>query len=182
MNYALLSLLFTGILNACSQFNVDPINEYLALAPAKTVSSKNPQLKAFIDLYDHLDDKALEQQIAKAYAEKLFFNDTLVTFHERNNLLSYLTQTQQHLHKIDLHVLDIQEHGKDAYIRWQTETEFSALWKTHHVASVGMTHLRFNEQNQIVLQQDYWNSMQGFYQHIPVIGGVLHWINIATYA
>jgi hypothetical protein len=39
-----------------------------------------------------------------------------------------------------------------------------------------MSHLRFNNEGKIILHQDYWDSMQGFYQHIPIIGGVLQWI------
>jgi hypothetical protein len=51
------------------------------------------------------------------------------------------------------------------------------------IQSIGISHLRFNANNKIILHQDYWDSMQGFYQHLPIIGGVLRWIKngLSTY-
>ena len=39
-----------------------------------------------------------------------------------------------------------------------------------------MTQLRFNSDGLVVLHQDYWDSAGGFYDHLPVVGGLLAWI------
>ena len=49
------------------------------------------------------------------------------------------------------------------------------------IQSIGISHLRFNADNKIIVHQDYWDSMQGFYQHLPIIGGVLRWIKNGLY-
>jgi hypothetical protein len=39
-----------------------------------------------------------------------------------------------------------------------------------------MTLLRFDKQGRVVLHQDFWDSSAGFYEHLPVLGGVMRWI------
>jgi hypothetical protein len=36
--------------------------------------------------------------------------------------------------------------------------------------TLGVTHIRFNAQGEVVLHQDFWDSGLGFYSHIPVLG------------
>jgi len=44
------------------------------------------------------------------------------------------------------------------------------------INSVGMTHLQFNEEKKIVVYQDYWDGIEGFYRTLPVIGPALSMI------
>jgi len=36
--------------------------------------------------------------------------------------------------------------------------------------TLGVTHVRFNNNGQVILHQDFWDSGLGFYAHIPVLG------------
>jgi SnoaL-like domain len=107
---------------------------------------------------------------------KIFFNDTLVTLHNRRELQKYFEHTQKNLDSMSFKILDLQETGYYVFIRWTMHTKFTVMGQSSNVQSIGMSHLRFNNEGKIILHQDYWDSMQGFYQHIPVIGGVLQWI------
>ena len=169
------------MLNGCSQIEPNPIQDFLELAPAVSTVQSNTRIQAFIKLYDQLDRGYIDKQIADTYAEKIYFNDTLVTIHDRQNLLKYLKHTQQQLDSIKFEVLGVHDSGKDSYVRWLMETRFRTMGQEYDIQSIGISHLRFNEENKIIVHQDYWDSMQGFYQHLPVIGGILRWIkkNIA---
>jgi hypothetical protein len=39
--------------------------------------------------------------------------------------------------------------------------------------TVGVTHLRFDEAGRIILHQDFWDSAEGLYRHIPVLGSLI---------
>jgi hypothetical protein len=163
-------------LTACSNVDPNAITPYLERAPADAKVKLNSRIQAFAHFYDQLDDNLLETKIAGVYADNLYFNDTVATIYDRQKLLRYFQHTQQQLDGIEFEVLDVQDHGQDAFVRWKMQTSFKVLGQAHMVQSIGMSHLRFNRNNQIVLHQDYWDSLQGFYQHIPVIGGILRWI------
>ncbi len=174
MKYSL--VLCCLLVTACSHVESSSIQEYLALAPAEQDIQDNQRIQAFIKLYDQLESGAIDEQIAKTYADKIYFNDTLVTIHDRQNLLKYLKQTQQNIDTMKFEVLSVQDNGKDAYVRWLMKTRFKLIGQDVDSQSIGLSHLRFNADNQIIMHQDYWDSMQGFYQHLPIIGGVLRWI------
>jgi len=174
-------VLLALLLSACSRIEPNPMQEYLALAPADSTVKSHQHIQAFIKLYDQLDSGSIDKQIAETYAEKIYFNDTLVTIHDRQNLLRYLKHTQQQLDSIKFEVLSVQDNGKDAYARWLMQTRFRTMGQDYNIQSIGISHLRFNADNKIILHQDYWDSMQGFYQHLPIIGGILRWIKNGLY-
>lgn len=176
MNRSTLLLSITLIVAACSHVEPNPMQEYLVLAPAEPYAQSNKRIQAFIKLYDQLDDGSIDKQIAETYAEKIYFNDMLVTIHDRQNLSQYLKHTQQQLDSIKFEVLSVQDTGNDSYVRWLMQTRFKSIGQDIDIQSIGISHLRFNANNKIILHQDYWDSMQGFYQHLPIIGGVLRWI------
>ena len=176
MNRSMRLLPMTLLVAACSHVEPNPMQDYLALAPAASDVRSNKRIQAFITLYDHLDDGSIDAQITETYAEKFYFNDTLVTIHDRQNLLQYLKHTQQQLDAIEFEVLSVQDDGEDSYLRWLMRTRLKSIAQDMDIQSIGISNLRFNADNKIILHKDYWDSMQGFYQHLPIIGGVLRWI------
>ena len=176
----ILSLLIL-LLSACSHVEKNSVQDYLALAPAEVNIQAQERVQALKKLYDQLEDGLLEQQIVETYAEKLYFNDTLVTLHDRQSLLRYLKHTQQQLDDIKFDILDIENNGQDSYVRWLMQTRFRVMGQDLDIHSIGMSHLRFDAAGKIILHQDYWDSMQGFYYHLPLIGGILQWIKNGLY-
>ncbi|WP_262965607.1 nuclear transport factor 2 family protein [Methylobacter psychrophilus] len=169
-------LLMALMLNACSHVEPNSVRDYLALAPAESDVKQNQRIQPLIKLFNKIETVSLADQIAKTYAEKLYFNDTIVTLHTRQDLLKYMQHTQKSLDSMSFEVLGTQEKGNDMFVRWTMNTRFTVMGQSQNIQSVGMSHLRFNSDGKIILHQDYWDSMQGFYQHLPIIGGILQWI------
>jgi SnoaL-like domain len=176
MKTVLLTVVLLLSLSACETVEKDSLAEYLINTPADPSVKLNPRIKPFINLYKQLEDKELVDNIAKAYAEKIYFNDTVVTLHERSELQKYLQNTQEALDAMSFEVLETYEKNNDVLARWSMRTQFTILGQHRDVHSLGISHLRFDKDGKIILHQDYWDSTQGFYQHIPVIGGLLRWI------
>ena len=169
-------LIIPLMLNACSHVEQNALQDYLGLAPVEPDVKNNRRIQPLIKLYNQMKQTSLAEQVAETYAEKLFFNDTIVTLHNRQDLLKYLQHTQQQLDSMSFEVLGVQEKGDDVFVRWTMHTRFTVMGQSRNVQSIGMSHLRFNSEGKIILHQDYWDSMQGFYQHLPIIGGILQWI------
>ena len=55
--------------------------------------------------------------------------------------------------------------------------EFTPVRKPVTSDTIGITHIRFNDDGLVVLHQDFWDTGLGFYQHIPVLGRVVKTIN-----
>ena len=132
-----------------------------------------PGLAAFEHAYADLTHPQLGERIRSLYAERLYFNDSLKTFHDRDDLIVYMTATGNMLERSEVDVERVIRDGADVFVRWTMRFTASALGDPVTSESVGMSHLRFDRQGRIVLHQDFWDSAAGLYRNLPVIGYAL---------
>ena len=165
-------------LAGCSSTVVERgFNDYLGLAPQATFDpvDSDPRLAGFIKVFGGFSHDLISDGLDDIYAEKLYFNDTFHSFTKRADLKEYLLGLTS-VAETTVTVLDASAVGNDVLLRWKMNTKGKVLWKTLDIDSVGITHLRFNEDDQIILHQDYWDGVQGFYAHVPLIGSPLKYI------
>ncbi|WP_246840891.1 nuclear transport factor 2 family protein [Hahella sp. CCB-MM4] len=122
-----------------------------------------------MQLFGSMQSDHIALRLDKVYAPKLYFNDTFHVITDRNQLQKYLLNLAENS-DTSVTFLDATSHGDDVWLRWQMRTRFKVLWKSLDITSIGLTHLRFDQHGQITLHQDYWDSTEGFYAHLPVIG------------
>lgn len=172
----LLALLLTG----CAGRGQAPAmaDEYLQALDRFPAHGLQPEqaVAKFEAVFHNLGSEGLEAHVNLAYAENLFFNDTLHTLEDRQKLLDYLSRTGERLQDMQVSVLGWSQQGDDLFVRWLMQTDFRLAGRDRRVRTVGMTHLRFNEAGKIVLHQDFWDSSQGLYEHVPILGGMIRWI------
>ncbi len=146
-------------------------DEYLALAPQDTFRSAelDPRLEGFVRIFATLNPDDIADGLDQVYAENFYFNDTFHTFTDRNTLKRYLLGLTS-VAQTTVEVLDASVVGDDVLLRWKMNTKGKVWWTTMDIDSVGITHLRFDDEDKIVLHQDYWDGVQGFYGHLPLIG------------
>lgn len=165
----------SALLVSAAQANQDDAELYLSLTEQEKPHNLH-QLQAFNNVFENLNGDRLERRVKDAYAEDLYFNDTLVTLYSRKNLIEYLKATEEKANQVKTTILDTAQSGDDFYIRWLLEMEFDALGKTIVSRSVGMSHLRLDENGKIAVHQDFWDSATGLYAHLPLVGGLISWI------
>ena len=124
----------------------------------------------FGELFEDFKLGATKEIIKKTYAEDFYFNDTFKVLSKRNELIPYMIETAGHVKSTTVEILDVAKSDTDYYVRWIMIMEFEAKSKNIYSRSVGMTQLRFNSQGKIIFHQDFWDSTEGFYQHLPYIG------------
>jgi hypothetical protein len=133
-------------------------------------------VERFTQAYGDFTSPKLGARMRELYASKLFFNDTVHTHHRRSELIAYLQDTSERLDDMALEILDSRIAGHDLYLRWVMRTDFRAGFREVSAETIGMSHLRFNEDGKVILHQDFWDSRQGIFEHIPVVGGLIEWI------
>ncbi len=127
-------------------------------------------VSAFSRAYADLTDPNLGELMTALYAEDIFFNDTVHTFTDRQNLVDYLTRTGAGLHESQVEIHQVLIDQADVFVRWTMEFKTRAVGRDIHSQSIGMTHLRFDQDGRVILHQDYWDSAGGLFDHLPVVG------------
>lgn len=124
----------------------------------------------FLNLFGDFKNNAIEEIIRNTYADSFYFNDTFKVLYNLDDLVDYMIQTADMVETTTVEVSDVSFSGTDYYIRWIMEMKFKAKNKDIYSKSIGMTQLRFDQEGKIIFHQDYWDSTEGFYQHLPYIG------------
>lgn len=133
----------------------------------------DPRLAAFSALFADLKHPSLASLIEAAYAESFYFNDTFKTFRRREDLIAYLTGLSDRVETTEVMLLDSATRGADVYVRWGLRMRFKIFGKSIDSRSIGMTHLRFDGDGKIIVHQDFWDGVSGFYRHLPGLGWIL---------
>ena len=138
-----------------------------------SVSAIDAGLERFMDVYGDLTHAEIGDRVTRLYADPVYFNDSLKTFQTRAPLVEYMKATGSMLEQSTVEVDQVLRDGNDVFVRWTMEFTASAMGREIKSESVGMTHLRFDEQGRVVLHQDFWDSAAGLYRNLPVVGYVL---------
>jgi limonene-1,2-epoxide hydrolase len=113
-------------------------------------------------------------RLRDAYAEGVWFNDTLKTLTGRDAVESYLAASSDALRAGTVEFLGWTADGRGNYfLRWEMRLRFKRLAGGDEQVSIGMSHVRFDADGRVVLHQDFWDSAAGLWEHLPGLGGVL---------
>ena len=140
---------------------------------SKHTDSRLTEREKFADFIQaHADLKApgMAESIRSAYAEEIYFNDTLQTHTSRDSLIEYLSETAERVDYNRVQIQAIIPSGEDYYVKWTMQTGFTVFGKSIETESIGMTHIRLDQQGKINFHQDFWDNTEGFFRHLPVVG------------
>ncbi len=155
--------------------------EYLAFIaepPGADLSGAEEKaaIKRFEDYLAHFSEASIRQNTRRTYAPNAFLNDTLKTVRGSAAIEEYFLKTLANTESMRVEFTDVARSGNEYYFRWIMDIKFRHFAKGQVVRTIGMTHVRFNDEGQVILHQDYWDSAQGFFEYVPVIGGGIRFI------
>ena len=148
-----------------SHATVSPEERLDQLDPAKRTGIEN-----FMTLFADITQPGLADRIADVYADEIYFNDTLHTFTLRSELSNYLASTAEKLDFYQVNYDDLVVSGENVYIRWTMENQFTVLGNDVESTTIGITQVRVDENGKVVFHQDFWDSTEGIFRHIPMVG------------
>lgn len=127
-------------------------------------------IERFKDLFSDLSEENVRAKVRDVYAKDVYFNDTLKEVRGIDALEIYLLESAKAVESCRVEVNDVSVNGGNYYFRWVMDIRFKMFKRGKTTRSIGMSHIRFDPSGRIVMHQDYWDSTQGFFEHIPLIG------------
>ncbi|UCF67042.1 MAG: nuclear transport factor 2 family protein [Acidobacteriota bacterium] len=143
----------------------------------KTLSPGSPEEKAALervfDLFSELTEERIRSKVRDVYAAQAYFHDTLKEVHGVGAIEEYLVDSARAVNHCTVRFTDVGRSEGEYYLRWEMEIEFKKLKRGQVCRSIGMTHMRFDEQGMVVLHQDYWDAASGVFEHVPLLGSMI---------
>jgi len=158
-----------------------PVAEYEAALRARPGAvlkgaAERDALDRVRNYLSNLMDPASRARTAEVYAKDAFFNDTLKTKVGAEAICKYFDATASNAEAVRVEFHDAARSGADYYLRWTMEIEFKKFHRGRAFRSIGITHLRFDQDGRVILHQDYWDAASGFFEQVPVLGSSIRWI------
>lgn len=144
--------------------------------PPRGSAAEKEAISRFERFLGHLDEKVAREQTEKVYAPNAFLNDTLKTLHGSPAIRDYFIKTARGLDSMTVTFDDVAVSGQNYYFRWTMDTRMKHLAHGKNVRTIGVTMVRFDPQGRVILHQDFWDSAQGVWDHVPLLGTVIRWI------
>lgn len=130
-------------------------------------------LARFEAAFEDLTASDTEEAVQALYADRVHFNDTLITLESGEAVAEYMRDTGKRVSDCRVIVDHALRDGPDVFIRWTMHFESKAWGLGVDSKSVGMTHLRFDDEGRVILHQDFWDAAGGLYEHLPIVGAVV---------
>lgn len=179
-------LVFAFLLTACvppntSKLKVEEYRKAIATAssegPAAGSAAEKQARENFTNYLKNVGNQDyIRANTAKVYAPNAFLNDTLATHYGPEEIEAYFVKTADVMTMFELTIDDVARSGQDHYFRWTMIFAAPAMAKGEPIHSIGVSQVRFNEQGQVVMHQDFWDAAGNFFDKIPVSGPSINFI------
>ena len=145
-------------------------------APAPGSDAEAEAIARFKAFFENMTPDQVRQHVGEVYAPDAWLYDTLVLHHGIEAIRPYFIHTAERASGVRVEVLDVLRSGDDFHIKWQMDIDWSRFQKGKTTRSFGMSHLRFNAAGQVVMHYDFWDSANGFFEHLPLLGALIRWV------
>jgi hypothetical protein len=136
--------------------------------------AESAALDRFAHFFGDFEPDRVERLLDSVYAPDVYFNDSLKTLRGSAALGKYLEESAAGVEDCKVTIQDVTRNQHGEYlVRWKMLIRFRKFAKGRDTWTVGITHLRFGADGRVVYHQDYWDSAQGVFQYVPLLGAAI---------
>ena len=135
---------------------------------------RNEDLELFIKFLESIGTPGSARAASELYSENIHFSDALILTRDKQVIVKHFSDLEAAGSQVKVTMHQKLISGNDIFLVWSMEARFKPIRKEMISDSLGVTHLRFDENGRVILHQDFWDSTEGFFRHIPVLGSVVN--------
>jgi hypothetical protein len=148
--------------------------ESLAAAPSPGSVEAEAMLERVRQAFTPFEGQRAGELFPKAYADSFYFRDAFHLFTDRTALTDYMVKTAESSPGVTFIFHPALQKGIDFHLPWVMVIPGRKGLPDQH--SLGMSHLRFNSEGQVIFHQDYWDSADVLVPRVPVANGIIEWV------
>lgn len=119
-------------------------------------------------------DNVTRERLAQVYGQQVVFIDPMHRIDGLDQLERYFVNLYRNLDDINFRYLSHWEKDGEAMLRWEMTYAHPKVASGRAISIPGVTYLQFDDR--IQLHQDYFDSNQMLFDHLPVLGSILGWL------
>ena len=135
---------------------------------------RNEDLELFIKFLEGIGTPGNARAASELYSENIHFSDALILTEDKQVIVKHFSDLEAAGNQVKVTMHQKLISGNDVFLVWSMEARFTPIRTERISDSLGVTHLRFDDSGRVILHQDFWDSTEGFFRHIPVLGSVVN--------
>ena len=135
---------------------------------------RKEDLELFIKFLESIGTPGSAKAASELYSENIHFSDALILTKDKQVIVKHFSDLEAAGNQVKVTMHQKLISGNDVFLVWSMEARFTPIRREMISDSLGVTHLRFDEDGKVILHQDFWDSTEGFFRHIPVLGSVVN--------
>ncbi|MEO0510497.1 MAG: hypothetical protein AAF065_11635 [Verrucomicrobiota bacterium] len=151
----------------------DPVNFDI---PAPGSEAEAAMLEGVKTLFRDYRNEILETKVTEVYAEKVYFRDAFKQYGSSHEIKAYFLEGLDVLNEAEFEFRRVARAGDEFYLDWVMRLDFKKTPPGTWEESIGMTHMRFNSEGQVIFHQDYWDPTDIVYQRIPIAKQLINYV------
>ena len=144
--------------------------------PAPGSEAETIMLNTVEALFTDYTEANLNESIEKVYAPEVYFRDAFKQFDKASEIREYMIAGLKPLDAAEFIFNKVIRDGGDCYIDWTMRLDFRKTPPGTWEESIGMTHMRFNNEGRIIFHQDYWDPTDIVYRRIPLVKQLIAYV------
>lgn len=129
----------------------------------------------FINVYNSLNINNLNT-LEAIYHNDIHFEDPLHKVNGRKNLISYFEKMYTNVNHCHFEITHHFSCENEAALYWEMTYRHPSLNKGKNIVVNGHSRLKVVDRK-VIYHRDYFDLGNLLYQHIPLLGGLISWIN-----
>jgi hypothetical protein len=143
----------------------DPANYQL---PEPESAEQTAMLAGIQELFANYTYENLERNVTQVYAEEVYFRDAFRQFDSPTDMRDYMLHGLEPLAAAEFVFNRVIRSGGEFYLDWTMRLDFKSTPPGTWEESIGMSHIRYNTEGQVIFHQDYWDPTDIVYRRIPI--------------
>ena len=135
---------------------------------------RDKDLELFINFLKGIGTPGSARAASDLYSENIHFSDALILTEDKQVIVKHFSDLEAAGNQVKVTMHQKLISGNDVFLVWSMEARFTPIRTERISDSLGVTHLRFDDNGRVILHQDFWDSTEGFFRHIPVLGSVVN--------
>ncbi|MDN7124195.1 nuclear transport factor 2 family protein [Pseudidiomarina terrestris] len=147
----------------------EPVNKAEELAKKEEYPEV---IERLLKYYDEFSDVNIDK-LDELYHEDVTFIDPIHQVHGLDDLKSYFKGTMEGVEQCHFAFTEYAENGAHVFVNWQMRLCHPKLGGGEEIVVPGVSHLEFKD-DKIIQQRDYYDLGAMIYEHVSLLGYVIH--------
>ncbi|MBL8333342.1 MAG: nuclear transport factor 2 family protein [Rubrivivax sp.] len=134
----------------------------------------DPRVQRVITLFERLQPADLAR-LHEHYTDDAYFKDPFNEVRSRAAIVAIFEHMYRSLDEPRFVMQQAVAQGDEAFLTWDMRFRMKRFDRSEQVIR-GATHIRFAPDGRVAWHRDYWDAAEELYAKLPLIGGLMRWL------